>query len=94
MSSRLKSSGLITSSQIIKNAAGYLSGFLLVKEGIGQIVGTLYDNNSASGLIVAKLVVANTERHAYLKWEEPVWFKKGLFLSLSGLNPQAIIYFD
>ncbi len=88
-----KSTGQITTSQVIVSRPGLLCSFSVFTDGTNQANATLYDNTSASGKVMWPAKVAGATLYGGRNWPTNGFaeFENGLYLSISGTGASAIV---
>jgi hypothetical protein len=90
-----KSSGLKTSSAVVRAAPGKLCGVEIVTNGTNAATIIVYDHaSSASGTVLFKGTVAGTDNYGGATFGFPVRAASGLYISVSGTEAAGIVYYD
>lgn len=90
------SSGLLTSSTVVKAAQGFLCSVEVLTDGTNAATVTVYDSAAAttSGkTVLAKTIVAGAALHDGRDCTYPVVAREGLYVVISGTGAAAIVSF-
>lgn len=88
-----QSSGLKTTSGIIKAVPCLLTGVLVITDGTNAATVILYDNASTnSGTVLWKCTVVGAAYFGGATFEIPVRAQKGVYMTISGTGANAVVY--
>ena len=89
-----KSSGLKSSSELIKTGSGYFGGILILTDGTNAATVTVYDNkNELSDKVIWKAVAVGANKCRESFPPKPILFSNGCNVELSGTGASYIVYF-
>lgn len=87
------SSGLKTTSSLIVVGKNRINAVTFLGDGTNASTLIIYDNTSASGNVIAKLVNKATDQQNHVIFTNPVVCDNGVYASLSGTGGNYIVYF-
>jgi hypothetical protein len=93
MISSSQCTGLLTSTAQVVGGKNRINAITFLGDGTNTSTLIIYDNTSASGKVLAKLVNKATDQQNHVIFTNPVLAEKGLFASLSGTGGNYIVYF-
>lgn len=93
MATSSSTSGLQTTSQLIASGRNRLNAITFLGDGTNASTLTIYDNTSASGKVLAKLVNRTSDQQNHVIFTFPVYSETGIYASLSGTGGNYIIYY-
>lgn len=88
-----QSSGLKTTSGVIRSVPCLLTGVLVITDGTNAATVILYDHASgASGTVLCKFTVPGAAYFGGATFEIPVRAQKGVYMAISGTGANAVVY--
>ena len=91
---RSKSTGLLTADKTVITGKSILTGFLVVTDGTNNATIVIYDNTSAAGTELAKIVVLGASYFGGGTFEIPIRCTKGIYADITGTGASYIIYYN
>lgn len=87
-----RGSGLLTVDTLIYTGFGIMTGIIVFTNGSSDAIATVYDNTSASGKVLYKVIVNKSDRIGGIT-SIPVNFENGVYIEISGTGAEAIVYY-
>lgn len=87
------SSDLKSASALINTGKNRINAITFLGDGTNASTLTVYDNTSASGKVVAKVVNKTSDQQNHVIFTNPVVCDIGIYAALSGVGGTFIIYF-
>ena len=87
------SSGLKTTSQLIATGKNRINAITFLGDGTNVSTVTIYDNTTASGKIVARVVNKATDQQNHVIFTNPVVVENGIYAELTGTGGTYLVYF-
>ena len=87
-------SGLLSASQSITTAPGFLTSLMVYTDGVNDGEVILYDSkNGATGKVIAKIPVPGELNYGGRNWPESAFiqYKDGIYAALSGSGASCIV---
>jgi hypothetical protein len=89
-----RSSGLLSSSGQVFTGTARLNAVTILTDGTNAATITIYDNTSASGLVLYKGILAGASNSRDSIFISPVRCEIGMYISISGTGANAILHFN
>ena len=93
MSSSSLSSDLKVASALIATGRNRINAITFLGDGTNASTLIVYDNTSATGKVVAKVVNKATDQQNHVIFTFPVYCENGIYAALSGTGGNYILYF-
>jgi len=87
------SSGLKAADTLIYTGRGTLNGVVVNTDGTNAATLTLYDNTSASGNVLAQMIVAGADRTNALLFNLAVRCNNGIYADVTGTGATYTVYY-
>lgn len=93
MISSSNSSDLKVASALIATGRNRINAITFLGDGTNASTLIIYDNTSAAGKVLAKLVNKATDQQNHVIFTNPVYGENGIYGALSGVGGNYIIYY-
>lgn len=93
MATSSNSSDLLTVSALIATGKNRINAITFLGDGTNASTLVIYDNVSATGKVVAKLVNKATDQQNHVIFTNPVVCERGVYAALSGTGGNYIVYY-
>lgn len=89
-----RSSGKLTSSQVLLQQKGFVSNLLVRTDGSNAATITFYDGLDDRGRIIADISVSGASLFGGMGWENPLICENGLYVGVSGTGAYCYVYYQ
>ena len=89
-----RSSGKLTSSQVLLQQKGFVSNLLIRTDGSNAATITFYDGLNDRGRIICDVAVAGASLFGGMGWEHPLICENGLYVGVSGTGASCYVYYQ
>ena len=93
MTTSSRSSDLKSASALIATGKNRINSILMIGDGTNAGTLTVYDNTSASGMVLAQTAVGSQHHTAYISFPNPIYAEKGIYASLSGTGATFVLHY-
>ncbi len=87
------SSGLQTADAQIYTGRGTVQALTVITDGTNAATVTLYDNTTASGTVLAQMIVAGADRTGFQSWNFHCRCLNGIYADVTGTGASYIVHF-
>lgn len=84
-------SGQLSASALVRSRPCNLSALEVQTDGTNPATAVIYDGTDATGIMVARLVVAGSSNQGTRTWDFPRRIENGLYVALSGTGAKCIV---
>jgi hypothetical protein len=87
------STDLLSVSTLVASGKNRLNALSIIGDGTNAGTVTIYDNTTNSGKIVAQGLTRTSDVQQHIIWTYPVVVEKGIYVTITGTNCKAIVYY-
>lgn len=87
-----RSSDLLTADTLIWTGRGLLTGVSVLADGTNAATVVIYDGLTATGKVLAKVIVDATTTESHIDFSRPVVAEIGIFADIAGTGAEYIVY--